>query len=351
MKKIARRDEALLQEKERKAQEQAEAEMRREMQRKQAEVALEERKALAMQVARGIVALVLAGGVLWWGRLGCLSHPNNKLQFANRHRPGETKTIILKPGNVTMDLVWCPPGVFMMGSPETEQGRSNDERLHQVTLTKGFWMSKTEVTQAQWESVMGTSNRPSYFRGAHHPVESVSWNDCVEFCMKAGNGLRLPTETEWEYACRAGSSTALPNGEFKLLGKHNAPALDSIAWYSGNASVNWRGTNGVDTSEWGETQYPGGMAGTHAVGTKKPNKWGLSDMLGNVSEWCDDWYGAYPTNAVKNPRGEAGIYRVHRGGAWGYIPQCCRSANRGYFRSTARGNLIGFRPCSSAEIQ
>ncbi|MDO4571257.1 MAG: formylglycine-generating enzyme family protein, partial [Planctomycetia bacterium] len=155
---------------------------------------------------------------------------------------------------------WCPAGEFMMGSPSGEKGRYNDEKQHRVTLTQGFWMLETQVTQRMWQSVMG--NNPSKWKGANLPVEQVSWNDCVKFCEKiselSGLKIQLPTEAQWEYACRAGTMGAY------------AGNLGSMAWYDSNS---------------------GGR--THEVKTKQPNAWGLYDMHGNVWEWCSDWYGEY----------------------------------------------------------
>lgn len=219
-------------------------------------------------------------------------------------RPGETKTITL-PGGVTLEMVWCPPGTFTMGSND---GDSDERPVHQVTLTKGFWIGKTEVTQAQWKSVMG--NNPSDHEGDDLPVECVSWDDCMEFCKKTG--LELPTEAQWEYACRAGST-----GPYAGTGN-----LDDMGWYGGNSGRQ-----------------------THPVGTKQPNAWGLYDMHGNVWEWCADWYGDYPSGAVTDPKGaSSGSYRVWRGGSWGNDAASCRSAGRndGYYPSSRYDNL-GFR--------
>ena len=230
--------------------------------------------------------------------------------------PGETKVIQL-PDGVTMEMVWCPAGSFTMGSPMEELGRDEMETQHQVTLTKGFWMAKTEVTQTQWKSVMG--NNPSYHEGDNLPVEQVSWEDCQEFCQKAD--LALPTEAEWEYACRAGTT-----------GPYAGPGnLDRVGWYQGNSGNK-----------------------THPVGQKQPNAWGLYDMHGNVTEWCEDWYGFYPYDAVTNPvglHGWAGVgksFRVSRGGDYSG-EWSCRSANRGGFRPDVRNTALGFRPVSRQE--
>lgn len=218
-------------------------------------------------------------------------------------RGGETKTITL-PGGVQMEMAWCPAGTFMMGSND---GDDDEQPLHKVTLTKGFWMAKTEVTQAQWKSVM--ENNPSYYEGDNLPVERVNWNDCMEFCQKTG--LMLPTEAEWEYACRAGTT-----GDFGGTGR-----LEDMGWYRDNSD---------------ERQ---------SVGQKQPNEWGLYDMHGNVEEWCWDWKDDYPSGAVTNPRGTGSdLYRVHRGGSDSSIDEDCRSAARSEDVPDIRLNDIGFRP-------
>ena len=288
------------------------------------------------------MAVVLAGG--------CSGGGGEARQDAAPPEAGD-ECVVTLPGGATMTMVWCPPGEFIMGSPEEEPGRFGNETQHRVKLTEGFWMAKTEVTQKQWQSVMG--NNPSRWKDDDLPVECVSWEDCKEFCKKAGNGLRLPTEAEWEYACRAGSTTALPNGDIRILGECNAPALDPIAWYSGNSSVGWSGCNGVDSSGWADKQYPGGEAGTHPVGQKRANSWGLHDMIGNVLEWCEDWYQedlghVVVTDPMSPASGADRADRVLRGGSWGHGARFCRSADRYFYDSAFRSRDGGFRPCSSA---
>ena len=222
------------------------------------------------------------------------------------------------------ECVWCPPGQFMMGSPTSERGRDSDEVQHEVVLTRGFFLSETECTQGQWEAVMG--GNPSYFKGTEWPVEEVSWEEAVEYCRKLtakqraegiladGWEWRLPTEAEWEYAARAGTTGA-------RYGK-----LDTIAWRDGNSGIQ-----------------------THPVKQKAANAWGLYDMMGNVWEWCSDWYGDYPTGSVTDPTGpSSGSDRVLRGGSWFNDAGYARSAVRGRFDPGCRGNVLGFRPALSS---
>jgi len=222
-----------------------------------------------------------------------------------------------------MTFVSISAGTFMMGSPEDEPGRDN-ETQHQVTLTQGYYMQTTEVTQGQWEEVMGSN--PSYCNrcGSDCPVENVSWDDAQEFINKLnqkGEGTyMLPTEAQWEYVARAGSTTAFANGEItEPYG--NDPNLDAMGWYWNNSSNT-----------------------THPVAQKTPNAWGLYDMHGNVWEWCQDWWGDYNSEAVTDPEGPlSGSYRVFRGGSWYFNAQFCRSALRSY---DSPGNWyydVGFR--------
>ena len=242
---------------------------------------------------------------------------------ANRSEAETTKTMTL-PGGAQMRFRWCPPGTFTMGSPASEEGRYDNETQHCVILTNGFWMGETPVTQKQWKSVMG--NNPSHFTGGLFsggslPVEEVSWNDCQIFIQKVkaalNCGVRLPTEAEWEYACRAGTT-----GAYGGSGK-----LDEMGWYRGNSGDK-----------------------THPVGQKKPNDWGLYDMHGNVWEWCADWWGEYPSQSVIDPTGPStGSRRVLRGGGWYDRARNCRSAARGRLDPDYRGNYyVGFRLLCSA---
>ncbi len=222
-------------------------------------------------------------------------------------------------------FVYIAPGTFPMGSPEYESGRSDDEIMHEVTLTKGFYMLKTPVTQRQWQAVMG--NNPSSFMagGDNCPVENVSWNECQEFIKRLNEGedgiYRLPTEAEWEYACRAGSSTPLCNGEISELYCAHDPILNEVGWYCGNSSRKSR-----------------------PVAQKSPNAWGLYDMHGNVSEWCQDWYGEYGSDSQTDPCGPASASgKVVRGGSWLSNAKNCRSASRLDWLPDSRIEFIGFR--------
>lgn len=244
---------------------------------------------------------------------------------------GECRTLTL-PGGVKMEMIYVAPGSFTMGSPETEDGHEGDETQHRVTLTKGYWLGKYEVTQRQWESVMGEN--PSRFKGSDRPVEQVSWEDCQRFIAKVdaaarqqfGGGARLPTEAEWEYACRAGTTTAYSWG--------NALNGDK---------ANCDGNNPCGTAVKGRYRQE-----TADVGSYSPNDWGFYDMHGNVYEWCNDRYGSYGGDAT-NPTGAAsGEDRVLRGGSWFSLARFCRSARRLGNGPGYRNYFYGFRLCCSA---
>jgi len=227
-------------------------------------------------------------------------------------------------------MLWCPPGTFTMGSPTTEAGRGSDETEHNVSLTHGFYLGKYEVTQAQYEAVMtgvtGDRNAtPSYWHGnPDRPVEKVSWDDAQVFltrlnAQQAGNlpagwSYVLPTESQWEYACRAGTTTA----------------------YSWGASISSSNAN----------YNASGYSQTRDVGQYAANPWGFFDMHGNVREWTADWYhAAYPTgNPVVDPTGPAsGSKRVIRGSSWNRDGTVQRSAMRYDYTESSRGGFIGFR--------
>jgi formylglycine-generating enzyme required for sulfatase activity len=222
-------------------------------------------------------------------------------------------------------FIYIAPGSFIMGSPEHESGRGSDETQHEVTLTRGYTIQATPVTQGQWKALMG-SNPSCFLQGGEDcPVEGISWNECQEFIKKVNEvgdyTYRLPTEAEWEYACRAGASAALFNGEITELFCRLDPCLDAAGWYCGNSGRK-----------------------THPVAEKNPNAWGLFDMHGNVCEWCQDWYGEYAAMPQADPPGAAfGPGRVVRGGSWFSSSQNCRSASRFYRPPNSRCDFIGFR--------
>jgi formylglycine-generating enzyme required for sulfatase activity len=225
-----------------------------------------------------------------------------------------------------MKLVLIPAGKFLMGSPEDEKDRlENEGPRHEVTISKAFHIGAYDVTQEQYERIMGTN--PSQFKGAQNPVENVSWDDAAEFCKKlsqaTGKTVRLPTEAQWEYACRAGSKTRFSYGD-----DPDYANLGDYAWYNANSESK-----------------------THPVGQKKPNAWGLYDVHGNVWQWCSDWYADSYANANNtNPEGPGtGSNRVLRGGSWDYTPQRCRSALRYWFAPDFRSTLFGFRVVVDSE--
>ena len=233
--------------------------------------------------------------------------------MAQEVKPEKTEVIDLGK-DVKLKMVLIPAGKFKMGSPESEKARRNDEKQYEVTLTKPFYMGKYEVTQEQWFEIMGEN--PSREKGRKLPVTNVSWEDCQEFIKKLNaktdGGYRLPTESEWEYACRAGTTTAYSFGD-KITPK--------------------------------DANYIGSEIGKPvAVGSYKPNAFGLYDMHGNVWECSEDWYGNYPAGAVIDPKGPAtGKYRVLRGGSFNYYVSYARSSCLFLNTPTFRYNYVGFR--------
>ena len=257
--------------------------------------------------------------------------------------------------SIGMKLNLIPPGKFTMGSPRSESGRQSNETQHLVKITKPFYLGVHEVTQEQYERVMGknpsiwsalgaSKDRVSGIDTSQFPVEYVSWNEAVAFCHKLSNQeggqYRLPTEAEWEYACRAGTTTAYGSGSLLQLG--------TIGWFADNS-----GKTVIDSDRIWNTDndnYDARLAsnncGPHRVGQKKRNSWGLYDMLGNVAEWCQDWYGPYVSlKVVSDPTGPAsGRGRVLRGGSFCYPPKGVRSADRSdYADPPYRTHMFGFR--------
>jgi formylglycine-generating enzyme required for sulfatase activity len=269
--------------------------------------------------------------------------PKNKLP--QNPKAGERKVVKIK--GVDFAFRYCPAGTFMMGSPKNEKNRgdNDNEPQHEVQLTQGFWLGETEVTQEQWGEVM--KDNPSRFKGRKLPVERVSWNDCQKYIEQLndnapeGYKFALPTEAQWEYACRAGSKAAYCFGD-------DVEKLSDYAWYRANND--------------GEP---------HEVGGKKANAWGLHDMHGNVWEWCSDLYDKYYGNsqleknltpAGKNLYGEdlpkeqlivktavdptgasSGVRRVPRGGSWCDFVEGCRSAFRLSYAPESSDRALGLR--------
>jgi formylglycine-generating enzyme required for sulfatase activity len=267
---------------------------------------------------------VLSVGFLTLMSVGSLSLTTTS---ESKHVGNDTKScpkeIAVSLGKgVTLQMVLIPAGEFIMGSPGSDHSADKDEKpQHRVRITKPFYLGKFLVTQEQWEAVMG--NDPSPIGGLKMPVENVSWQDCQRFLeelnVKCGTGhgkFTLPTEAQWEYACRAGSTTRYFFGD-------EVSRLGEYAWYGANS---------------GNTLHP--------VGQKKPNAWGLYGMHGNIWEWCEDWYdGRYYAKApVDDPLGPAaGSNRVFRGGCWGDAAGSCRSSSRCSYGAQSRGCYLGFR--------
>ncbi|MBR5626307.1 MAG: formylglycine-generating enzyme family protein [Thermoguttaceae bacterium] len=223
------------------------------------------------------------------------------------------KRVLLKVRGVDYLFSYCPPGRFLMGAPEHENGRDGDETEHEIILTHGFYILITPVTQKMWTSLMGTN--PSRFQGTSLPVEMVSWDDCQLFCRQlsseTGKQIQLPTEAQWEYACRA-----------ETVGPYaGCDTLEMMGWFHENSRNK-----------------------SHPVGMKASNPWHIYDMHGNVSEWCQDWYSEFTGETLTDPTGpEDGSYRVTRGGSWNSFAQSCRSAFRGALYPWKTSSQLGFR--------
>jgi formylglycine-generating enzyme required for sulfatase activity len=285
--------------------------------------------------------------------------------------------------NTTVDMVWIPPGTFIMGSPASEPFHKADEFPQtRITLTKGFWLGKTVITIGQWKSVMGLDVRGQLGKMLHDdtlydlgskkqtvrdfmrfsrdadpgrylaneddnlPMYFVSWNDAMKFCkilnereraaghLPKGYEFNLPTEAQWEYACRAGTTNATYAGSLAVEGRRS-PVLDNIAWYDANSPDDYIG-NGFNVS--------GRKGGPRPVAQKQPNAWGLYDMEGDIWEWCRDWYGPYRGGSLTDPGGPAtGTDRVNRGGSFGSGAGDERSTNRAKNPPAEASAYRGFR--------
>jgi formylglycine-generating enzyme required for sulfatase activity len=227
--------------------------------------------------------------------------------------------------DVRQCMRWIKPGKFMMGSPENEKQRIDEEIQHEVILTDGFWLADTACTQALWQAVMG--DNPSKFKGQERPVENVSWDDCQTLInkikrLKPGLELCLPTEAQWEYACRAGTGKPY--------------------WFGDNITpeqVNYDGNYPYAGGKKGENRKK-----TVDVKSLPCNGWGLYQMHGNVWEWCEDWFGDYSSDAIVNPTGpDISEFRVCRGGSWFNFGRYVRSAFRDWYRPSVRSYSSGFR--------
>ncbi len=259
------------------------------------------------------------------------NNPGEKVTLTSDTQQGEAKYFQLNLGNnVNLEMVFIPEGSFMMGTPENELGRSNDENpQHEVTVAP-FFMSKYPITQAQYLAIINSHG--SIFKGSNKPVENVSWLDCINFCQKlsdsTGQKFRLPSEAEWEYACRAGTTTPFHFGE---------TLTTDLANYKGQFAYG-KGTIGIYRQE------------TTDVGIFPPNAFGLCDLHGNVWEWCaDSWHDSYD-NAPSDgsvwedeEKEDEQLLRVLRGGSWDDTAYYCRSGVRLWTSPEVHGKLIGFR--------
>ena len=275
-----------------------------------------------VEIGTGISLHLYAGAIESVARMNLVNEAVNPMASNWTHKQP------LKSSTQIEGMQWIPPGEFVMGSRSDEVGQDNDEGpLTRVVFTNGFWIGKYEVTQGEFESVMGV-NLSIFTGNPRRPVERVSWNEAREYCTRLtakthesnrlhGFVYRLPTEAEWEYACRAGTRTRFSYGD-----DPDYAHLGLYAWHMGNSDST-----------------------THPVGEKKPNPWGLYDMHGNVWEWClDRWEDGYPGDAITNRSSLAqGFLRTARGGSWLYDGKSCRSANRDDYGPSNRCSDVGFR--------
>jgi len=278
----------------------------------------------------GIVMIVIGAG--WWALAAGAASPSTQPAIQPSTQPAKDLTLDLG-NNVTMKLALIPAGKFMMGTPDGEKNRPPSESpQHEVTISSPVFMGVYEITQEQYEQIIGTN--PSEFKGPKNPVETVSWDDAVEFCkklsQKTGMTVRLPTEAEWEYACRAGSKTRFSFGDKD----------EDLCKYG-----NYCDKSNTPGRPWQDKDHNDGFDKTAPVGSLKPNDWGLYDMHGNVWEWCSDWYAySYADAKSQDPQGpDSGTKRVMRGGSWFLRPWHCRSAHRGDFKPDASHGGLGFR--------
>ena len=311
-KELLRRQEAQRKEQERKAQSERERKAREEQER----IAKKKGKTRTNMFMLAIVLGAMFVGFVMFAPGSGVTHDISSSQPEVAPAPSSNQKIYTN--SIGMEFVLIPAGEFDMGSPSGEEGRHDSEGpVHKVKIPDGFYLGKYEVTQKQWREVMG--DNPSYFKGDDRPVEQVSWNDAQDFIKKLNqkegtDKYRLPSEAEWEYAARAGTTTRYSFGD--------------------------------DTGKLGEYAWYGGSSETHSIGQKKPNSWGLYDMHGNVWEWTQDkWHDDYkgaPTDGSAWESG-GGSRRVFRGGGWCINAQACRSAKRGSYVPDSRGELLGFR--------
>lgn len=294
-----------------------------------------------------LILLVLLSAPFLIGPLGC--------QPVGREGEGEGEVVvniinvatILLPGDVPLEMVWIPPGEFVMGSPATETGRLADESQHRVTLTEGFWMGKYEVTNGQYR-LYREGHSSGGFQGHSldsdsQPVTNVSWSNAKGFCdwlsRRAGVTFRLPTEAEWEYACRAGATTSRYWGDREATMGRYANTYDQT------------GSQVFKSLGWGAADTVDGYGVSSPVGRFGANAWGLHDMIGNAWEWCSDWYGEdyYSRSPESDPQGPgSGTWRVLHGGSWAAAPGLCRSAYRLRIEPTHASTHSGFRVCLSS---